>query len=229
MAPESGFWKAVILLKVQPRTDVGGPQSSLMSCLFLFLLSSVSTLQASVHCSYLRSHISVVPSKDYTACSSNSWARYHCHFPVAFSAPANSCLLFQALGSGKGTYFSVRLHGLRCFALSILVCQLLESVHLCGSFYQDPTKSQLTLFRALCYAQSLQSCPTLCDSMDCSPPGSSVLGILQARILQWVVMPFSRGSSWAWDRTHISCVSCTGRRILYHWATGKALVLCPKE
>ena len=40
-----------------------------------------------------------------------------------------------------------------------------------------------------------QSCPTLCDPLDCSPPGSSVHGILQARILEWVVISFSRGSS----------------------------------
>jgi len=40
-----------------------------------------------------------------------------------------------------------------------------------------------------------QSCPTLWDPMDCSPPGSSVHGILQARILEWVAIPFSRGSS----------------------------------
>ena len=44
-------------------------------------------------------------------------------------------------------------------------------------------------------AMSLQSCPALCDLMDCSPPGSSVPGILQARILAWVAMPSSRGSS----------------------------------
>ena len=44
-------------------------------------------------------------------------------------------------------------------------------------------------------AKSLQSCPTLCDPMDCSPPGSSVRGILQARILEWVAMPSSRGFS----------------------------------
>ena len=43
--------------------------------------------------------------------------------------------------------------------------------------------------------QSLQSCLTLCNPMDCSPPGSSVCGILQARILKWVAMPSSRGSS----------------------------------
>ena len=55
-------------------------------------------------------------------------------------------------------------------------------------------------------------CPTLCDHLDCSPPGSSVHGILQARILEWVVSSFSRGSSWPRDRT---CVSCIGRQILY--------------
>jgi len=42
---------------------------------------------------------------------------------------------------------------------------------------------------------SIQSCPTLCDPTDCSPPGSSVHGILQARILEWVAISFSRASS----------------------------------
>ena len=48
---------------------------------------------------------------------------------------------------------------------------------------------------------------TLFDPMDCSPPGSSVHGISQARILEWVAIPFSRGSSQPRDRTHVSCVS----------------------
>ena len=43
------------------------------------------------------------------------------------------------------------------------------------------------------HTKLLQSCPILCDPMDCSPPGFSVHGILQARILEWVAMPFSRG------------------------------------
>ena len=47
-----------------------------------------------------------------------------------------------------------------------------------------------------------QSCPTLCNPMDCSPPGSSVLGILQATILEWAVVPFSRGSSQPRGQTH---------------------------
>ena len=63
-------------------------------------------------------------------------------------------------------------------------------------------------------------CPTLCDPMDCSLPGSSVHGISQARILEWVVISFSRGSSQSRDGT---CISCTGRSILYHWATREAL------
>ena len=46
------------------------------------------------------------------------------------------------------------------------------------------------------FSSVTQSCPTLCDPMDCSPPGSSVHGILQGRILEWVAMPFSKGSSW---------------------------------
>ena len=46
----------------------------------------------------------------------------------------------------------------------------------------------------MCARESLQSCPTLFDPVDCSPPGSSVHGILKARILEWVAMPSSRGS-----------------------------------
>ena len=58
------------------------------------------------------------------------------------------------------------------------------------------------------HAKSLQSCLTLCDPMNCSLAGSSVHGILQARILEWVAMPFSRGSAWTRDRTHDSSISC---------------------
>ena len=51
------------------------------------------------------------------------------------------------------------------------------------------------LLTPLCAWSVTQSCPTLFDSMDCSLPGSSVHGIFQARILEWVAMPSSRGSS----------------------------------
>ena len=49
-----------------------------------------------------------------------------------------------------------------------------------------------------------QSCPTLCDPVDCSLPGSSVHGILQTRVLEWVAISFSRGSSQARDRIRVS-------------------------
>ena len=67
-----------------------------------------------------------------------------------------------------------------------------------------------------------QSCLTLCDPMDCSLPGSSVHGIFQARILEWVAISYSRESSPIRDRTCISCVSCIGKQILYHCASREA-------
>ena len=51
-----------------------------------------------------------------------------------------------------------------------------------------------------------QSCPTLCDPMDCSRPDSSVQGLLQAKILQWVAIPFSRGSSRPGNQSRVSCI-----------------------
>ena len=65
-------------------------------------------------------------------------------------------------------------------------------------------------------AKSLQSCPTLCDPMDCSLPSSSIHRVLQARILEWVTVPCSRGSSRPRDGTRVSYVSCIGRWLLYH-------------
>ena len=65
-----------------------------------------------------------------------------------------------------------------------------------------------------------QSCPTVCDSMHCSPPDSSVHRIHQARILQWVAIPFSRGSSWPRDWTWVSCIS---GRFFTVWAAREAL------
>ena len=71
-------------------------------------------------------------------------------------------------------------------------------------------------------AKSLQSCSTLWDAMDYSPPGYSVHGILQARILEWVAISSSRGSTWPRDlRTPESYVSCIGRRCLPLAPAGK--------
>ena len=73
-----------------------------------------------------------------------------------------------------------------------------------------------------CACSVAQSCLTPCDPMDCSQPGSSVRGIFQARILDQVAISYSRRSSQPWGWTCISCFSCIGRQILYHWATCEA-------
>ena len=71
------------------------------------------------------------------------------------------------------------------------------------------------------YTRMLLVC-VCAQSMDCSPPGSSVYGVFQARILEWAAVSFSRVSSLPRDQTHVSRVSCIGRKILYHCATWEA-------
>ena len=88
-----------------------------------------------------------------------------------------------------------------------------ESAHLysaCHGTVLGMTKSSVKV---------AQLCPTLCDPMDCSLPGSSVHGIIQARILEWVAIPFSRGSSWPRNRTQVSHIA---GRFYMVWATREA-------
>ena len=84
-------------------------------------------------------------------------------------------------------------------------------------FYQHSQEVILSLtpgFHVCVHAQSL----SLCDPMDGSPPGFSVHGISQARMLEWVAISSPRRSSLPRDQTCISCVSCIGRWILCYWA-----------
>ena len=57
------------------------------------------------------------------------------------------------------------------------------------------------------FSSVTQSCPTLCDPMDCSLPGSSVHGVFQTRVLEWVGISFSRGSSQHRDRSRVSLIA----------------------
>ena len=99
------------------------------------------------------------------------------------------------------------------------VKRLLDSV-------KDPadTKTKFVMLPLYMRAMSPQSCPTLCNPMGCIPPGSSVRGILQARILEWVATSSSRGSSGPRDHTRISYVSCTGSWVLITSATSHMFV-----
>ena len=74
-------------------------------------------------------------------------------------------------------------------------------------------------WKCVCSCWVAQPCLTFCKPMDCSLPGPSVRGIFQAKVLGWVAISSSRGSSQPRDQTRVSCM---GRRILYHWATREA-------
>ena len=131
-------------------------------------------------------------------------------FPVSESFPMS--LLFASVGQSTGTSVLVLpMNILGWFPLELTGFISLQSKGL--SRVLSSTKRDAQLF---------QSCPTLWDSMDCSPPGSNVHGILQARILDWVPMSFSRGSSLPGEWTCISCVSCIAGRFFTHWVTCEA-------
>ena len=81
-------------------------------------------------------------------------------------------------------------------------------------------------YSAAAAAESLQSCPTLCDPMDCHLPDSSVRGLLQARILEWVATPSTRGSSPPRDQNR---VSCTAGRFFTAEPPAKTHILLPSH
>ena len=97
--------------------------------------------------------------------------------------------------------------GLQGFSVSgVLQARILE----CTGQYWLPYPSEVK------WSEVTQSCPTLCDPMDCSLLRSSVHGIFQARVLEWIAIFFSRGSSWPRNQTQVS--HTVGRRFTV-WAT----------
>ena len=89
------------------------------------------------------------------------------------------------------------------------VCQISQLLGWCERVLLPPFNWGCFIWGCVCACSISQPCPTLCNLIDCSPPGSSVHGSLQARILEWVAISSSRGSS------RVSCISCIGRWILY--------------
>ena len=129
-------------------------------------------------------------------------------FPTPHKTSSCHCLQGE-VDFGRCIFFSFSSWGWRTATSPVCVpCQTSPPSH--------PVKWKLGLSAWLRTCSVAQSCPTLCHPTDCSRLGSSVRGILQARILEGVAMPSSRGSSPPRDRTHVSYVSCIGRRVLYH-------------
>ena len=116
-------------------------------------------------------------------------------------------------GKNPGVDCHAPLQGLSESGILLHISTLLES------FPIWVTTDYWVEFTVLCsqaVSSVAQLCPILCDSMGCSPPGFSVHGILQARILEWVAVPFSRGSSQPRDRT---CISSIADRFFTSWVT----------
>ena len=86
------------------------------------------------------------------------------------------------------------LQNVRYLSILITVAAVIATIHRAGACNVELLISTTAL--TLCYAKSLQSCPTLCDPIDGSPPGSPVPGILRARTLEWVAIFFSNAGKW---------------------------------
>ena len=140
-------------------------------------------------------------------------------FPVSASFPKNQ--FFTSGGQSIGIFsFSIspsnEYSGMISFRMDRL--DLLEVQGTLKSLLQHHSSKASTFYSIFYNCVCLlvaQSCPTLCESMDYSPPGSSVYGILQAKILEWVAMPFSRGYARPRDSTQVSCIA---GGFFTHWA-----------
>ena len=97
-----------------------------------------------------------------------------------------------------------------------------KSPALAGGFFTAKPPGNPVLSICVCvHAKSLQLCQTLCDPMHCSPPGPSVHGISQARILEWVAISLTRGSSQLKDGNRVSCIAGSLHQMSY---PGKSLL-----
>ena len=158
--------------------------------------------------SFLRNLYTVFPS-GYTSLHSHQWCK---RVPFSACSPAFIVcrLLIAAILTCVKWYLIVVLI---CISLIMSDVELLFMclLTICMSSVEKCLFSSLAwLLIEVKWSEVAQSCPTLCDPMDCSPPGSLVHGIFQAWILEWVAISFSRGSSQPRDWTQVSRI--VGRR-----------------
>ena len=155
------------------------------------------------------------------------------YFPMLFlSFPSGTsvmwllvCLMLFQSYLKLSSYLFILFSLSYCTALISTILSFSSLICSSPSFILLSIPSVVFLFQLLCcsslfvcYSDSevARLCLTLCDPVNCSPPGSSVHGILLARILEWVAISFSRGSSCLWDRTRFSCLA---GRLFNLWAT----------
>ena len=132
--------------------------------------------------------------------------------PCQHSSPAQQTDLLS------GPWHFLRILILALITLSLAVCMNACRVHPKPSLLRAEVVLSLSVTQTATWKMHMPSHFSRawpCDPMNCSLPGSSVHGILQAEILEWVALPSFRGSSRPRDRTCISYVSCIGRQVLY--------------
>ena len=136
------------------------------------------------------------------------------NFLLSFSQ--DSSAVFRLLSAGYWICLFFYSHPMFACGLPPASCMLVTSWAIYTYFQNEVCVCVCVCVRArVCERARVWSCPTLCNSVDCSPLVSSVHGIFQVRIVECVAISFSRGSSQSRNQTCISCVSCIGRWILY--------------
>ena len=129
------------------------------------------------------------------------------HLPDPGIKPVSLALQIRNLPLGDYMYTNICTHIFHS-CMYTNMCDLFELCEI----------NNLTLIVCPFFKIISQSCPTLCDPIDYSLPGSSVHEIFQARVLEWIAVLFSRGSSWPRDQTQVSRIAS---RFFTIWATGR--------
>ena len=144
-----------------------------------------------------------------------SWAQVHGFFSLKriYVERRLRCPLPQ-----EQTCFDSNFHNLKT------LMGLTRNVLDCG-YCDGPSTIPMKARQLLCVCLVAQSHPTLCDPLDYSLPGSCVLGIFQARLLEWVAISYSRASARPRDRTRVSRFSWIAGRFFTHWADREALII----
>ena len=123
------------------------------------------------------------------------------------SMPTNQCVIYHINKRKDNNYMSILIYAEKTF-------HKMQHLFMIKTLIKVNTQGIYLL---------AQLCLTLCNLTDCSPSGSSVHGISQTRILEWIAISSSRGSSRPRDQTRTSCISCIGGRFITTEAPGKPL------
>ena len=144
-------------------------------------------------------------------CPCALWSELECPLRLCLESPARPKLGANLQGASAGLWGHITPGGEG--PTRGRLCCVISALNFSSGFHRQQG----------CTGSVAQPFPTLCDPMDCCLPGSTVHGIIQTKILEWVAIFSCRGSSQPRDQTYVSCISCISRQILYHCTLWEAL------